>query len=630
MPSQSHATASVRSTPDATADRGAALPTPEQLLSQLRPTLEALLAARGGLGAVEPMRLAPKSADTSEKYLLRDNLGQPSAVLSLSPANRPRATEVAATSTRMAQAALGPRLGRVVLMPLRAGTVNGVGFSVAPYHRPVSTFKPKRALERRRLSRLAQTWLLDTLRDTMRVAQAHEVQSEFRAPLAALANLQALRPDIRQRATAELRALDAGHWQPRLALAHYDLWQDNFLWAPDDNEFGFVVIDWGGARASGHAVYDLLRLALSSPVNLGATLSDLRLHCRILECPVEHAAGHALAALGHLAMNLCDWPVERLTVTAERCVDLLHALEQRFHARPRRPAQVLRSHEWGLADGAGAPLQRLDLADYDALMHADVGQPFKTKPGLAVHRLHDQHTGQTLFLKRCTAMPEDPLWRLAARRWLRGRPLHSEPFHVHLASQTLRAFGFNAMPVLAWGERRSLGWLPDHGFMVAAGMPGESLDGVFAAGSAPVRRRLLSVVGRLMGRLHQHGFGVTLRLHDLLVPAQAFEAVTWRAIEPAMIDLDFKGNVLHAGGFDLDQAMHAIAHSAYLMLRTGLRFEPGEAAAGWRAYRQQLRSAGIALPRRLSERLRQRVQSELVQHHRNPKMVALFPATPPA
>ena len=599
-------------------------------MSQLQPTLEALLAGRRGLGAVEPMGLARKSADTSDKYLVRDRLGQPAAVLSLSPPERPLATDEAASGTHLAQLALGPRLGRVVLMPWRTGKVGGIGFSVAPYHRPVSSVQPKRALERRRLLHLARRWLQETLRHTVRVADEHEVQHDFRAPLTALAHLQGLRPEVHRRAIAELRALDAGHWQPRLTLAHYDLWQDNFLWAPDANEFGFVVIDWGGARASGHAIYDLLRLALSSPADIGATLSELRAHCRILDCPPEHAAGHALAALGHLAMNLGDWPVERLTVMAGLCVDLVNALEQRFRARPRAPTQIGRTHEWGLEDAAAGALQRLDLADYDALMHANIGEPFKTKPGLAVHRLRHPNSGENLFLKRCTEAPAEPLWRLAARRWLRRRPLHSEPFHVHLASRTLRAHGFNAMPVLAWGERRTLGWLPDEGFMVAAGMRGDSLDGVFAAGSAPVRRRLMGVVGRLMARLHQHGFGVTLRLHDLLVPAQEFEAAAWRDIEPAMIDLDFKGNVLRADGFDLDKALHATAHSAYMLLRTGLRFERGEAAAWWRAYRQQLRSAGVALPRRWSERLRRQVQSELVQHHRNPKRVAMFPATPAA
>jgi Ser/Thr protein kinase RdoA (MazF antagonist) len=602
--------------------------TPERLLPQLQPTLEALLAAHRGFGSVTPMGLARKSADTSDKYLVRDSLGQPSAVLSLSPAERPHATDVAASSTRVAQQALGQRYGRVVLMPWRTGKINGIGFSVAPYHRPVSTFAPQRALERRRLMHLARRWLHETLRLTVRSASAQEIQTEFRAPLDALANLQGLRSDIRQRAAAELRALDAGHWQPRLALAHYDLWQDNFLWAPDDNEFGFVVIDWGGARASGHAIYDLLRLALSSPADIGATLSELRAHCRVLECPPEHAAGHALAALGHLALNLGDWPFERLTMMAGLCVDLVNALEQRFCARPRVPAQLARTHEWGLSGNAEGTLQHLDLADYDALMHADIGEPFKTKPGLAVHRLRHPHSGEALFLKRCTEKSDEPLWRLAARRWLRQRPLHSEPFHVHLASQTLRAHGFNAMPVLAWGERRTLGWLPDQGFMIAGSMPGDSLEDIFAAGTVPVRQRVLAVVGRLMGRLHQHGFAVTLRLHDLLAPAQDFEAAAWRSVDAAMIDLDFKGQELSASGFDLDRALHASAHSAYLLLRTGQRLSNGEAAAWWRAYRQQLRSAGIALPRHLSERLRQQVRTELARHHGNPKMVVMFPATP--
>jgi hypothetical protein len=305
------------------------------VLAQLHSTLEGVLAARGGFGSAAPMGLARKATDSSDKYLVRDRRGQPVAMLSLSPPDRPQATDVAARSTFEAQAALGERLGRVVLMPWHTGWVNGCSFTVAPYHRPLSGFKPQRALERRQLWQRAGHWLQQTLRHSVRTPDAQQIHSEFKAPLAALADLASLTPQIRERARLEWRALEAGDWQPRLALAHYDLWQDNFLWAPDDNEFGFLVIDWGGARASGHAVYDLLRLALSSPASADATLKQLRDHCRVLECPPEHAAGHALAALGHLALNLGDWPLDRLTITAQRCFDLLGTLEQRHRARRR-------------------------------------------------------------------------------------------------------------------------------------------------------------------------------------------------------------------------------------------------------------------------------------------------------
>jgi Ser/Thr protein kinase RdoA (MazF antagonist) len=597
-------------------------------LSQLRPTLEEVCAPHGGFGSVSPMGLARKATDSSDKYLVRDRRGQALAMLSLSPPDRPRATDVAARKTRDAHAALGEQLGRAVLLPWHTGTLDGLSFSIAPYHRPLSTFRPQRAIERRRLLKQVLPWLLQTLRHTTREADTQEVETEFRSPLTALAGLSTLAPPVRQRAAAELRALEAGDWQPRLTLAHYDLWEDNFLWSQDDRESGFVVIDWGGARARGHAIYDLLRLALSSPASIDATLQQLRAHCRVLDCPPEHAAGHALAALGHLALNLGDWPVERLKTTAQGCVDLLNALEHRYRTRPRVPSQALRTHEWGIADSAAGALQRLDLADYGALMHADVGPPFKTKPGLSVHRLRDTHNGTALFLKRCTAPPAEPLWRLAARRWLRKRALHSEPYHVHLASQTLRAHGFNAMPVLAWGEQRAFGWLPQQGFMVAGAMPGDNLEPVFTDGTPLVRARVMALLGRLMGRLHQHGFNVTLRLHDLLASAQDLATPEWRSVELAMIDLDFKGHALRAGGFEPDAALRAAAHSTYLLLRTGLRFERGEAAAWWRAYRRHLRSSGITLPRQWLARLRQQLQAELVQHHRDPAMLALFPKTP--
>ena len=166
--------------------------------------------------------------------------------------------------------------------------------------------------------------------------------------------------------------------------------------------------------------------------------------------------------------------------------------------------------------------------------------------------------------------------------------------------------------------------------MVARGVPGDSLDGLFADGTAEIRQRVLHVVGLLMARLHQRGFCVTLRLYDLFVPVRELQAATWRSVEPAIIDLDFKGHVLRETGFALDRAIRTTAHSVYLMLRTGLRFAPGDAAAWLRAYRQQLRSAGVAVPRRLAALLRRQVQIELTQHHKSPKLVAMVPATPQA
>jgi thiamine kinase-like enzyme len=598
------------------------------LLSQLQPALEDVCAARGGFGSVAPMGVPRKVTDSSDKYLVRDRGGRPLAVLSVSPPDRPHATDQAADRTREAQSALGQRLGRAVLMPWHVATVKGLSYSLTPYRRPLSTFGPRRAIERRRLMPPAWRWLLEALRHTVRAPDVQELDANFLIPLRALANLGTVSSAIRQRAARELSALEAGQWQARLTLAHYDLWEGNFLWAPGDCEFGFAIIDWGGARAGGHAIYDLLRLAISSPAAHDATLAQLRDHCRTLECAPEHAAGHALAALGYLTMNLGDWPVDRFAITAQSCFDLLMVLEQRYRERRLVPAQALRTYAWGLSEPAFAALQRLDLADYDALMHADLGGPFKTKPGLAMHRLRVPQTGQVLFLKRCTEATSESLWRLAARRWLRRRPLHSEPYHVYLAAQALQAQGFNAMPVVAWGERRWLGWLPDQGFVVASAVPGDSLDGVFATGSALVRRRLLHVVGLLMGRLHRCGFCVTLRLHDLFVPAQEFEGQAWNSIEPALIDLDFNGHLLQATGFEQERAIRATAHSAYLLLRTGLRFDPGEAAAWLRGYRGQLRDAGIALPRCLAERLRRRLQFELSQHHKDQRLVAMFPATP--
>jgi hypothetical protein len=299
------------------------------LLLQLQPLLESVCAAHGGLGSLAPLGIPRKVIDSCDKYLLRDRAGQALAILSLSPPARPHAIDLAARCTREARSALGEPLGRTVLMPWHTGEVDGLSYSVTPYRRPLSTFGPRRAVERRRLMPLAWQWLLLVLRRTVRTPDAQSLRINFLMPLAVLADLDAVSAEIRQRAARELRALQAGQWQARLTLAHYDLWEGNFLWAPDESEFGFVVIDWGGARADGHAIYDLVRMAISSPAADDATLAQLRNHCRTLACAPKHAAGYLLAALGYLAMNLGDWPLDRFATTAQSCFELLERLETR-------------------------------------------------------------------------------------------------------------------------------------------------------------------------------------------------------------------------------------------------------------------------------------------------------------
>jgi hypothetical protein len=153
--------------------------TQSSLLLQLHAILKDTFAARGGFGSVVPMGVARKVTDSCDKYLVRDNRRRPIAVLSLSPPDRPQATDLAANRTREAQAALGQRLGNTVLMPWHKGKVNGVSYSIAPYHRPLSTFRPVRAIERRLLMPQVRRWLHEVLRQTVRAPDAQELRDNF-------------------------------------------------------------------------------------------------------------------------------------------------------------------------------------------------------------------------------------------------------------------------------------------------------------------------------------------------------------------------------------------------------------------------------------------------------------------
>jgi aminoglycoside phosphotransferase (APT) family kinase protein len=139
--------------------------------------------------------------------------------------------------------------------------------------------------------------------------------------LRSLAAHSAVDAEIRAAAAAAARDLAAGAWTPRTVLAHNDFWIGNLMRRPGarDAHAPFVVIDWAGSLTEGHAVYDLVRMAMSlnlAPAHIGPVLAS---HCRALGCDVGAAPHYLLSALGHLCENLGAWPVEQFARTAAVC-----------------------------------------------------------------------------------------------------------------------------------------------------------------------------------------------------------------------------------------------------------------------------------------------------------------------
>jgi hypothetical protein len=81
----------------------------------------------------------------------------------------------------------------------------------------------------------------------------------------------------------------------------------------------FFVIDWAGSLTEGHAVYDLVRMAMSLSLGPERIRPVLAAHARALGCEAAMVTHYLMSALGYLCENLGEWPVDQLARTASVC-----------------------------------------------------------------------------------------------------------------------------------------------------------------------------------------------------------------------------------------------------------------------------------------------------------------------
>jgi hypothetical protein len=69
----------------------------------------------------------------------------------------------------------------------------------------------------------------------------------------------------------------------------------------------------------GHAIYDLVRLAISLGLSTRRLSEQVRLHGVALGCTPAQSTHQLLAALGHPGLHLGDGPEERFVAVVEQC-----------------------------------------------------------------------------------------------------------------------------------------------------------------------------------------------------------------------------------------------------------------------------------------------------------------------
>ncbi len=281
---------------------------------------------RPWVAALKPFTAAIPLPDSTLKFMAFDHMHRHFAVVICSPPAAPEMVARNVAHKELAQHALGP-LGEVVLEPLKFGRVNGLSYAIYPYCRRLETWRLAWAVQRMWLRPALLAWLRAATRETLDDPSPEERENLFRIPLLHLASEDLVPHTIRDAASIARARLERGSWQPRVCLMHGDLWKGNVLLAPGNPGWRtFALIDWAGSLPRGHAIYDLIRVALSMGLKGRRLEQELRAHCQILKCDSVDARGYLLAALGYLGMNLGHFPFESFVALSQNCFDHLDSL----------------------------------------------------------------------------------------------------------------------------------------------------------------------------------------------------------------------------------------------------------------------------------------------------------------
>ena len=269
-------------------------------------------------------------ADGTTVLLLRDTGGHPHAVVLCSAPISPDMVQRAMNRAHQAKVILGASAGAPILDPLVQGSVRGLSYAVLPYCSKLSGSRPVWWIQREFLRTSIFDWLWRATACTVRDVEPAAIDRSFGKPLQYMASLKPISDRLRAAASLAAERLDVGTWMPRYVLMHGDLWKGNILIRSQGRDFQwlkladrFVIIDWAGSEIYGYAIYDLVRLSESIRLNARTLRREVDRHCRLLRCEPADATSYLLAALGHIAMNLDHFPIDRYAHMAESCYSTL-------------------------------------------------------------------------------------------------------------------------------------------------------------------------------------------------------------------------------------------------------------------------------------------------------------------
>ena len=303
---------------------------PEALAGQFRERVAGVLHLPPGSVRVAPLGHVVPRADASTVLGVADAEGQPRAVILCSSPESPDMVQRAMDRARRSKASLPAAAARHILDPLALGRIGAMSYAVLPHCRELAPGGLAWRVQRQVLSPALFDWLWSVNAATLRRIEEDELEWRFLQPLEKLAGLEAAGSEVRAEAQRAARRLQEAEWHPRTVLMHGDLWKGNILLRPARGMAAwawrerFVVIDWPGSDACGHAFFDLVRLAQSMRLGHASLAHEIDRHCALLQCSREDTMGSLLAALGRMAMQLEHFPMQRFAQMVQACHATLH------------------------------------------------------------------------------------------------------------------------------------------------------------------------------------------------------------------------------------------------------------------------------------------------------------------
>jgi Phosphotransferase enzyme family len=263
------------------------------------------------VSACSAIQKATLTSDSSTAY--RVDAGRQEFVLLVSSERFPDSVAEDIRRARAMRALLG-KLGYPVVIPVDEGEIEGKSYALSKRYKTITKSGIRRRLEFFQLAPHVQTWLDVLARDYSTTGP----MDEYRSALSTLSSVAKSRSEVASLLDQSSHVLDSDRFRAMRMPMHGDIWTGNILYGAKGMHF--KLIDFGISDINGYPLYDLVRFAMSFNFRPRRLRLALQRHRQFLGCELEDLPLYLLAALGHLAGRLGQFPVERFQLLADNCV----------------------------------------------------------------------------------------------------------------------------------------------------------------------------------------------------------------------------------------------------------------------------------------------------------------------